>query len=145
MITLHKWYPGRRKAAINIKSNKCVVCQIDVEQFRRKCTNCIDSAHRAKESKKGFVRRKRIKAQEYESIDVISVFEKHKWVCQQCRCKTPKTNISKTLPDAPTLDHIIPVSKGGGHLYSNVQLLCRACNTSKGNRIPKMDNSIIGN
>lgn len=31
-------------------------------------------------------------------------------------------------------DHIIPVSRGGEHVESNIQLACWLCNTSKGNR-----------
>jgi hypothetical protein len=31
-----------------------------------------------------------------------------------------------------TVDHIIPVSKGGGNERSNLRTLCRPCNSSKG-------------
>lgn len=34
--------------------------------------------------------------------------------------------------DELTLDHIVPVSKGGGTSAENVQPLCRSCNASKG-------------
>lgn len=33
---------------------------------------------------------------------------------------------------APELDHVVPLSRGGGHVYGNVQLLCRMCNGAKG-------------
>ncbi len=36
--------------------------------------------------------------------------------------------------DELTIDHIIPWSLGGRTVLSNAQLLCRACNSSKGNR-----------
>ena len=36
--------------------------------------------------------------------------------------------------DEVTLDHIIPISRGGRHAVGNLQPLCRACNGSKGAR-----------
>lgn len=36
-----------------------------------------------------------------------------------------------------TIDHIIPISKGGGHTWNNVQVAHRVCNINKGNHIGK--------
>jgi 5-methylcytosine-specific restriction endonuclease McrA len=33
-----------------------------------------------------------------------------------------------------TIDHIIPISKGGAHEVSNMELLCSHCNSSKGSK-----------
>lgn len=33
-------------------------------------------------------------------------------------------------------DHVVPISKGGGHTKENVVPACRSCNASKGNRGP---------
>jgi 5-methylcytosine-specific restriction endonuclease McrA len=38
-------------------------------------------------------------------------------------------------PGAPTLDHVVPMSQGGGHTLANVQLAHFYCNTVKGNRL----------
>lgn len=34
----------------------------------------------------------------------------------------------------PTLDHVIPLSKGGPHVLANAVLACFSCNARKGNR-----------
>lgn len=45
----------------------------------------------------------------------------------------PYCSICKTTKDL-TVDHIIPLSVGGSTVESNLQVLCRKCNSSKGNR-----------
>lgn len=35
----------------------------------------------------------------------------------------------------PTMDHIVPISKGGGHTWENVQVAHRICNINKSNKI----------
>jgi 5-methylcytosine-specific restriction endonuclease McrA len=39
-----------------------------------------------------------------------------------------------------TQDHIIPVSRGGGLTFENIQALCKSCNSSKN---AKLDKSFI--
>lgn len=71
----------------------------------------------------------------YEHVKITQVFERDKWHCQICHIKTPK-NLKGTIKDnAPELDHIIPLSKGGEHSYRNTQCACRKCNIEKSNNI----------
>lgn len=51
----------------------------------------------------------------------------------QCgRCARCQVKFSSQVPY--TLDHVLPLSKGGGLTRSNIQLLCRPCNSSKGTK-----------
>lgn len=45
--------------------------------------------------------------------------------CRQCRSRIDLT-----------IDHIIPRSRGGSNHRSNLQVLCKDCNSRKGNSIP---------
>ena len=49
--------------------------------------------------------------------------------CACCRCKLQ--NIEKHL------DHVIPISKGGLNVDSNIQLLCKTCNLRKSIKSPE--------
>lgn len=48
---------------------------------------------------------------------------------QNNRCAICGKRFCKSRP--PTKDHIIPLSKGGGLTFENVQALCVSCNSSK--------------
>jgi len=79
-------------------------------------------------------RRARIKGLPYESVDPIKVFKRDNYVCQLCGRKTLRSKRGTIHPRAPELDHIIPIAQGGGHLYQNVQCVCRECNNIKGDK-----------
>jgi 5-methylcytosine-specific restriction endonuclease McrA len=49
------------------------------------------------------------------------------------KCAICGKRFCKSRP--PTKDHIIPLSKGGGLTFENVQALCKSCNSSKQNKL----------
>ena len=69
-----------------------------------------------------------------ESVNPMKVFRRDSWVCQLCGKKLNPKHRGTYRDDAPELDHIIPLSKGGEHSYRNTQCTCRLCNGSKGNK-----------
>lgn len=79
-------------------------------------------------------RRARYYGVPYEPVNVIRVFDRDGWRCQICGKATPSERRGTRYPNAPELDHRIPLSLGGTHTYDNVQCACRACNILKGNR-----------
>lgn len=76
-------------------------------------------------------RRAKITNVRTEYIYPAYVFAKHNWKCAACGIRTPSTLVGSLSKDEPTLDHIIPISKGGSHSEENLQCLCRSCNSSK--------------
>ena len=82
------------------------------------------------------LRRARIRGADCDSIDPFEVFDAAGWHCEHCGKETPKDKRGTKDHDAPELDHIIPLSKGGSHTLDNVQLLCRQCNSEKSDKLP---------
>jgi 5-methylcytosine-specific restriction endonuclease McrA len=54
-----------------------------------------------------------------------AVFARDEWRCQYCGAQ------------AENLDHVIPRSRGGLHVWENVVASCRRCNARKENRLPQ--------
>ena len=77
------------------------------------------------------VRRVRLYGGKYEKFTYAEIFERDNWICGICN-----EPIDKELkwPDGKSvsLDHIIPVSKGGNHIPANVQAAHLGCNIRKG-------------
>lgn len=69
-----------------------------------------------------------------EYIDLDKLIAKHRKKCCGCGCKVTKYNGSYRPTDA-SIDHVVPLSRGGWHAWSNVQLLCVDCNSRKADSI----------
>ncbi|MBD2137813.1 HNH endonuclease [Anabaena sp. FACHB-1237] len=57
------------------------------------------------------------------------VFQRDKFQCQSCGKNSQEVNLS--------IDHIIPLSRGGKNHISNLQTLCLTCNQRKTNKIDR--------
>jgi 5-methylcytosine-specific restriction endonuclease McrA len=103
------------------------------------CRYCSDSCQRragrrATRHKTGHQSNHRKRARhfgvEYEPISKTKLFERDGYLCGICGEPTKKDE-AVPHPQAPTIDHIVPMSRGGPHLYSNVQCACFECNWRK--------------
>ena len=63
----------------------------------------------------------------------IDVLKRDKYVCQICGkiCNPNDRRWGIIGPDFPTVDHIIPLAKGGTHTWGNVQCAHAMCNSEK--------------
>jgi predicted nucleic acid-binding Zn ribbon protein len=79
-------------------------------------------------------RRANLNKVKYENINPIKVYESHNWICGICGKKiNPKLKCPH--PKSASIDHIVPISKGGTHTYDNVQPAHFICNSFKGDSI----------
>jgi len=59
-------------------------------------------------------------------VDEAEIYERDGHMCLYCGATEDLTL------DHLTLDHIIPLAKGGPHSEDNLIVACRSCNSSKG-------------
>jgi 5-methylcytosine-specific restriction endonuclease McrA len=115
------------KAATKMESTICEQCCLDLaDQIYGKAGSIAggflhliykDCLSRSTNRKK----RKQIKF--YREI-FTKLLHKYNFSCVSC---ASKENL--------TIDHIIPVSKGGSDEIKNLQILCKSCNSRKGTKI----------
>jgi hypothetical protein len=129
----------------------CSTCGISLVGYSKQSKLCADclrassrksrNATRTRRRRLGFDTRKhKDRAAKYgceydRTLSTIAIFDRDGWKCQACGVDTPRHLKGSYDPSAPELDHIIPMSKQGPHIASNVQCLCRSCNSFKGAQI----------
>lgn len=78
--------------------------------------------------------RSRVRGVDAERFRHVDVFERDGWVCQLCGSPVDPALRGQTSL-APSLDHIIPISRGGAHTMANTQLAHFGCNARKRDRV----------
>lgn len=79
-------------------------------------------------------RRAALRLAAVEDVSSLAVYDRDKWECGICSQSIPRVVIWPH-PLSPSLDHILALSAGGDHSYSNTQASHLACNMSKGARL----------
>lgn len=71
-----------------------------------------------------------------DDITLLGVYKRDGGICRICGLPVviEKKDGWKTHKDYPSIDHIIPLSKGGTHTWDNVQLAHISCNSAKGDK-----------
>lgn len=69
-----------------------------------------------------------------DSIDHLTLFHLYGWTCWVCK---QEINPKKRFPDtmAATVEHIVPLCKGGTHTWDNVAPAHAVCNFKKGDSL----------
>jgi 5-methylcytosine-specific restriction endonuclease McrA len=68
-----------------------------------------------------------------ERFPAVEIFNRDRWICQICQEGVDK-GLKFPLPLSASLDHIVPLSRGGPHVRSNVQLAHLVCNIKTGTK-----------
>ena len=94
---------------------------------------CSDRCRRRADNRMKDNRLKRCKIKD-NSITLIGVYHKYGGVCQGCG-QLLTFDHDPNDDRYPSIDHIVPISKGGNHTWDNVQLMCRRCNYLKSDHL----------
>lgn len=108
----------------------------------QQCLECKLKTQRAQYHRAEVKRRLHIKsAMVDKDIDLISLYDRDKGICHLCGAKCDlddKEEIDGVIicgNSYPSIDHVIPLAKGGVHSWDNVKLAHRICNSIKSDRI----------
>lgn len=131
-------HPARRRPRRRPRfmSGMCAWCGhwyvTDTEQFSshqdRHCSR-LCARKTAKQARKA----RRRSSGATEVVSRSAVFRRDGWRCHLCRRKLSPDKVVPH-PRAPTIDHVIPLAKGGLHVMANVRTACYLCNCLKGDR-----------
>lgn len=135
----------RKKKLFIPELKKCKYCNNEfITQFKKSKTYCSDECKRKMNNLLSKLhdgkRAERIQrnGKIHNDITLKKLYKKHKGLCSICgeKCDYEDYSISKegyfiANSNYPSIDHIIPIAKGGTHTWNNVQLAHRICNSIK--------------
>jgi 5-methylcytosine-specific restriction endonuclease McrA len=128
---------ARHKAAARVTvCERCEArfCPVYGHSACKLCGPCAEDQRRDWRKAQRVKRRAKKRSASVEIVFPTRVFARDGWLCRLCGIPTPKHKRGSYDHDAPELDHVVPLSRGGAHSYANTQCLCRSCNAYKGAR-----------
>lgn len=139
--------PNCKNAAYNLKSKeqriktkavierRCVICNKPIPS-----TNRSDKKYcsmRCAEDVRGKINNasRRIRTESsFERISRFEIYSRDNWECQLCH-KPVKRELIWPHKHCASLDHILPLSRGGTNTVANLQLAHYSCNSRRGDKL----------
>lgn len=90
--------------------------------------------HEGKRRAYRHTRRARMYAVAYETFDAWEIADRDGWRCHLCGGQVDRA-LAYPDPASKSVDHVIPLSKGGSHTRANVAITHLICNTRKKDRM----------
>ena len=120
----------------NHRFGECVVCGSQYETYnpmqKTCCTKCSRKLANAR-------KQNRIPKEQIIDSDITleALYRRDSGVCYLCgkQCDWDDKDGNKVGPNYPSIDHLIPVARGGLHSWSNVRLAHFKCNAYKSDTI----------
>jgi len=127
---------------------KCKYCGEEFEMRSSRSKYCSEKClNKVMNRKKEIERRERLKENGRINYDITldKLIKRDNGICQICEKLIDNKDFEHdengnfiAENDYPSIDHIVPVSKGGTHTWDNVQLAHFYCNSVKGNNIKEI-------
>ena len=113
------------------RRRRCLWCQTEYEP-RWNQRACSPACRRRLNAQRKHLRRRGLRGGQV-SISIRELYLRDRATCALCG---KRVSLTYQAPDrrSATIDHIVPVSKGGQHVPENVQLAHYGCNSAKGTR-----------
>lgn len=126
-------YMVERKPTYNIKCKECGKWFSTTNKGKKYCS--VTCSDRFEYRKKETIRRERIKQNGRIDWDISieRLIHRDKGICYLCG-EQVKTNLDPNHDYYPSIEHVIPVAKGGTHTWDNVKLAHRKCNYLKSDK-----------
>lgn len=131
------------------------ICERCGEKFRRYrsksqaeprfCTwSCWTNRELAGKNRESGRRRRAVVTSTWDGVTDRQIFERDEWRCLIPGCGGPiEPDLTWPDPYSPSIDHIVPLSRGGTHVASNKRAAHLRCNVSRGARMHPEDVQII--
>lgn len=121
-----------------LTAGRCRVCQSPFISHYSDvtCSETCTRIHRTRRMNQKWHRRRARLSQVQADPGLRShlVFKRDNFHCHICGKMTKPTR-HWLHPRYPTLDHIVPLSRGGEHTFANTATACRLCNSRKSDRL----------
>lgn len=124
---------------------QCVECGVEFETYHDGTLYCSNKCRRKRANRIHTIskdKRLRKNGKPDYSISLKKLYKRDKGICHICGERCNPKDIEVTIEgyyiagrNYPSIDHVVPISKGGKHIWGNVRLAHRHCNAIKSDKL----------